>query len=116
MSTKRVALKPQEAKIRKWVEDGRSDEWIAHELKTTSPSVQSFRSRNSIYRRDPMRSGLTSEHPAFIEEVDGAILLKTQQLRTSEVFEKEWRPYLRGASEDLRMIVTRSRIYVEKVR
>lgn len=110
-----MALKPHEAKIRKWIEEGRSDEWIAQELNTTSASMQSFRSRNSIYRRDPLRRGLISEHPAVIEEVDGAILLKTKA-GTSEVFEREWRPYLRGASEDLRMIVTGNRIYVQKVR
>ena len=57
MGNRRVALKPHAAKIRRWVEEGRNDDWIAQELNTTPSSVQSFRSRNSIYRRDPVRRG-----------------------------------------------------------
>lgn len=115
MSTQRVALKPHEAKIRTWIEEGRSDGWIAQELKTTSSSVQSYRSRHSIYRNDPLRRGLISEHPTVMKEIDGAILLKTQA-KSSEIFEKEWRPYLRGSPGNLKIIVTAKRIYVEKVR
>ncbi len=37
--------------IRRWVEEGRSDDWIASALGTSPSSVQSFRSRNAIYRR-----------------------------------------------------------------
>jgi hypothetical protein len=37
--------------IRRWVEEDRSDEWIASALGTSPSSVQSFRSRNAIYRR-----------------------------------------------------------------
>ena len=33
------------------MEEGRSDEWIASALGTSPSSVQSFRSRNAIYRR-----------------------------------------------------------------
>jgi cold shock CspA family protein len=38
--------------IREWVEDGKSDDWIADALGTSASSVQSFRSRNDIYRRE----------------------------------------------------------------
>jgi hypothetical protein len=37
--------------IRRWVEEDRSDKWIASALGTSPSSVQSFRSRNAIYRR-----------------------------------------------------------------
>jgi hypothetical protein len=37
--------------IHRWVEEDRSDEWIASALGTSPSSVQSFRSRNAIYRR-----------------------------------------------------------------
>jgi hypothetical protein len=37
--------------IRRWVDEDRSDEWIASALGTSPSSVQSFRSRNAIYRR-----------------------------------------------------------------
>ena len=49
----RVSLRKFVADIRRWVDEGRSDEWIASALGTSSSSVQSFRSRNSIYRKSP---------------------------------------------------------------
>lgn len=115
MMNRRVALKPHSAKIRRWVEEGRGDGWIAQELNTTSSSVQSFRSRNSIYRRDPVRRGQLSEHAVVLEERDGGIILKTEANR-SEVFTDEWRDYLNGPPEDLQLIVTQDRIYLEKRR
>ena len=115
MGIRRVALKPHASKIRRWVEDGRSDEWIAQELNTTPSSVQSFRSRNSIYRRDPVRRGQLSEHPATLDETDDGIVLRTEA-RDSDVLRREWREYLRGSPEDLLVVITQDRIYVEKVR
>ena len=47
----RVSLRKFIEDIRRWVEEGRSDDWIASALGTSSSSVQSFRSRNAIYRR-----------------------------------------------------------------
>lgn len=113
MVNRRVALKPHSAKIRRWVEEGRGDRWIAQELNTTSSSVQSFRSRNSIYRRDPVRRGMLSEHTVVLDETDDGIVLKTDA-RDSEVFDREWRQYLRGSPEDLQLVVTQDRIYLEK--
>jgi cold shock CspA family protein len=51
-SKKRIALKPHMKQIREWVDAGKSDEWIADALGTSASSVQSFRSRNDIYRRE----------------------------------------------------------------
>lgn len=114
MGTRRVALKPHAAKIRHWVDEGRGDEWIAGELNTTPSSVQSFRSRNSIYRRDPVRRGRLSEHPVVMEEAERGILLVTDATG-SDVFDKDWRYLLSNSSEEVRMIVTQDRIYLEKV-
>jgi hypothetical protein len=47
----RVSLRKFLDDIHRWVEEGRSDEWIASALGTSASSVQSFRSRNAIYRR-----------------------------------------------------------------
>ena len=47
----RVSLRKFIDDIRRWVEQGKSDEWIASALGTSPSSVQSFRSCNSIYRR-----------------------------------------------------------------
>ena len=114
MGTRRVALKPHAAKIRHWVDEGRGDEWIAGELNTTPSSVQSFRSRNSIYRRDPVRRGRLSEHPVVLEENDRGLLLVTDATG-SDVFAKEWRHLVGSTSGEVRMIVTQDRIYLEKV-
>lgn len=51
-SKKRIALKPHIERIREWVDEGKTDEWISDALGTSASSVQSFRSRNDIYRRD----------------------------------------------------------------
>ena len=115
MGNRRVALKPHASKIRRWVEEGRGDTWIAQELNTTPSSVQSFRSRNSIYRRDPVRRGQLSEHPAVLDETEGGIVLRTDA-RDSEVFDREWRRYLRGSPDDLQVVITQDRIYLEKIR
>jgi hypothetical protein len=115
VGNRRVALKPHASKIRRWVEEGRNDDWIAQELNTTPSSVQSFRSRNSIYRRDPVRRGQLSEHPAVLDLVDDGIVLKTDA-RDSEVFDREWRSYVQGAPDDLQVVITQDRIYLEKTR
>ncbi len=48
----RVSLRKFIGDVQRWVEEGRSDDWIASALGTSASSVQSFRSRNGIYRRD----------------------------------------------------------------
>lgn len=106
-------MKPHAEKIRQWVDEGRDDDWIAQELNTTPSSVQSFRSRNSIYRRDPVRRGELSEHAVVLEENDDGLALKTDALR-SEVFRDEWQDYLGRSPGELRIVVTRERIYLEK--
>ena len=110
-----MALKPHASKIRRWVEDGRGDDWIAQELNTTPSSVQSSRSSNSISRRPPVRRGHLPAHPAVLAETTGGIILRTDA-RDSDVFDREWRGYLRGSPEDLRVVITQDRIYLEKVR
>ncbi len=50
----RVSLRKFMDDVKRWVDEGRSDEWIASALGTSSSSVQSFRSRNGIYRKDPV--------------------------------------------------------------
>ncbi|TCJ17345.1 hypothetical protein E0L93_07390 [Rubrobacter taiwanensis] len=115
MEPRRVALKPHTSKIRRWVNEGRSDEWIAKELNTTPSSVQSFRSRNSIYRRDPVRRGEISEHKVVLDENETGLVLMTEAAE-SEVFRRAWKDYLRRPPGDLQLVVTQERIYVEKVR
>ncbi len=62
----RISLRRFMEDVRRWVEEGRSDEWIASALGTTPSSVQSFRSRNGIYRSQSQ----TSLPEQFREPVD----------------------------------------------
>jgi len=48
---RRASLISHLKEIERWVGQGKNDEWIASALGTTPSSVQSFRSRNRIYRR-----------------------------------------------------------------
>jgi hypothetical protein len=61
-----------------------------------------------------VRRGQLSEHPVVLDESEEGILMRTEA-RHSEVFDEEWRGHLRAAPEDLRLIITQDRIYLEKV-
>jgi hypothetical protein len=52
------------------VDEGRSDDWIASALGTSPSSVQSFRSRNAIYRR---RTDSTLQEPQEYSSYEGVI-------------------------------------------
>jgi hypothetical protein len=58
----RVSLRKFIDDIQRWVDEGRSDKWIASALGTSPASVQSFRSRNAIYRRHATTSTLYDPH------------------------------------------------------
>jgi hypothetical protein len=66
----RVSLRKFIDDIRRWVDEGRSDDWIASALGTSPSSVQSFRSRNSIYRRG---TGSTLHEPREYSSYEGVI-------------------------------------------
>ena len=66
----RVSLRKFIDDIRRWVDEGRSDEWIASALGTSPSSVQSFRSRNAIYRRG---TGSTLHEPQEYSTYEGVI-------------------------------------------
>lgn len=66
----RVSLRKFIDDVRRWVEEGRSDEWIASALGTSPSSVQSFRSRNAIYRRD---AGSVLRDPRDYNAFEGTI-------------------------------------------
>lgn len=58
---RRTALAPHEAQIQSWVEEKRSDAWIAGALGTSASSIQSFRSRRGMMRG-------TGDRPRVSEE------------------------------------------------
>ncbi len=66
----RISLRKFVGDIRRWVDEGRSDEWISSALGTSSSSVQSFRSRNGIYRKS---TGVEIEDPTEYETYEGVL-------------------------------------------
>ena len=66
----RVSLRKFVEDIRRWVDEGRSDEWIASALGTSPSSVQSFRSRNAIYRRG---AGSVLQDPQDYSSYEGVL-------------------------------------------
>jgi hypothetical protein len=66
----RVSLRKFVDDVKRWVDEGRSDDWIASALGTSSSSVQSFRSRNGIYRKNP---GAALAEPVDYEAYEGVI-------------------------------------------
>jgi hypothetical protein len=66
----RVSLRKFIDDIRRWVDEGRSDEWIASALGTSPSSVQSFRSRNAIYRRG---AGTALREPREYSSYEGVL-------------------------------------------
>src|SRR4051812_43182579 len=50
--TQKATLKPYLEEIRQWVDQGRTDVWIAHTLNSTPASISAFRSQHGILRRD----------------------------------------------------------------
>jgi hypothetical protein len=65
----RVSLRKFVDDVKRWVDEGKSDEWIASALGTSSSSVQSFRSRNGIYRK----SSSTLAEPTDYEAYEGVL-------------------------------------------
>ena len=68
----RVSLRKFVDDVKRWVDEGKSDEWIASALGTSSSSVQSFRSRNGIYRK----ASSTLAEPTDYGAYEGVLELK----------------------------------------
>ena len=69
--------------IKRWVDEGRSDEWIASALGTSASSVQSFRSRNSIYRKG---LGMKLANPVDYGPYEGVLELSGGPAETTGVW------------------------------
>jgi hypothetical protein len=66
VSTQKATLKPYLEEIRQWVEQGRTDIWIAHTLNSTPASISAFRSQHGILRRDAAEGRGASVPPPVI--------------------------------------------------
>lgn len=91
-SKKRIALKPHMKQIREWVDQGKSDDWIADALGTSASSVQSFRSRNDIYRRERGSSEPESIFEGVLDhgERDGWGMWFDPQIAEDPIWKEHW--------------------------
>ncbi len=91
-SRKRIALKPHMDRIREWVETGQTDDWIADALGTSASSVQSFRSRNDIYRRERGPSEPESHFEGVLDhgERDGWGLWLDPSIAEDPIWKEHW--------------------------
>ncbi|MGI8539573.1 MAG: cold-shock protein [Rubrobacteraceae bacterium] len=91
-SKKRIALKPHMGQIREWVQAGKNDDWIADALGTSASSVQSFRSRNDIYRRERVSLEPESVFEGVLDhgEKDGWGLWLDPSVAEDPIWQENW--------------------------
>jgi hypothetical protein len=104
----RVSLRKFIDDIRRWVDEGRSDEWIASALGTSPSSVQSFHSRNAIYRRP--RTSTLYDPQDFISyegvlEPDGPGVWFDPEISNDPHWQKRW-----SSTERVELRITPARI------
>jgi hypothetical protein len=108
----RVSLRKFIDDIRHWVEEGRSDDWIASALGTSSSSVQSFRSRNAIHRRGPTSTLYEPKEFSSYEgvlEQEGPGLWFDPEIGSDPRWQKRWR-----STERVELRLTPNRIVLQR--
>jgi DNA-binding protein H-NS len=63
----RRSLRPQLNQIRTWVQQGRTDAWIAHQLEVTVQDIDAFKKQNDLAPADPSENGPGGD---FDDEID----------------------------------------------
>jgi hypothetical protein len=104
----RVSLRKFIDDIHCWVEEDRSDEWIASALGTSPSSVQSFRSRNAIYRRGPTSALYDPQHFTSYEgvlEPDDPGVWFDPEISNDPHWQKRW-----SSAERVELRITPTRI------
>ena len=105
---KRVSLSKFTDDIRRWVEEDKSDEWIASALGTSPSSVQSFRSRNAIYRRtrtSPLYAPQEYSSYEGVLEPDGPGVWFDPEVENDPRWQKRWK-----STERVQLRLTPTRI------
>ena len=64
----RKSLRPQLNQIRAWVRQGRTDDWVAHQLEVTVQEIEQFKRQNDLAGgEDSLEGATTAEFP---DEID----------------------------------------------
>ncbi len=92
----RRSLRPQLNQIRIWVQQGRTDAWIAHQLEVTAQQIDTFKKENELAPADAEANGAT-EAGAFDEEID--LRAQDDELIAAELEKAEAERLVREAEE-----------------
>ena len=111
---RRVKLSKFTDDIRRWVEEDKSDEWIASALGTSPSSVQSFRSRNAIYRLHATTSTLHNpkEYSSYegVLEPEGPGIWFDPEVGNDPGWQRRWK-----STERVQLRLTSTRIILLRV-
>ena len=92
----RRSLRPQLNQIRTWVQQGRTDAWIAHQLEVTVQQIDSFKKENELAPADAEANGAAA--PAdFDDEID--LRAQDDELIAAEIEKAEAERAEREAAE-----------------
>ncbi|MDQ3630177.1 MAG: hypothetical protein M3417_02650, partial [Actinomycetota bacterium] len=92
----RRSLRPQLNQIRTWVQQGRTDAWIAHQLEVTVQQIDTFKRENELAPADAEANGV-SDPAAFEEEID--LRAQDDELIAAELEKAEEERLAREAEE-----------------
>lgn len=93
--------------IRRWTDDGKSDAWIASTLGTSPSSVQSFRSRNGIYRRPASEARELENYSSYEGGLDGDGVWIDPAVEDDEHWRRRW-----SGVERVKICLTPDRILI----
>ncbi len=66
----RRSLRPQLNQIRTWVQQGRTDAWIAHQLEVTVQQIDAFKKENDLAPAEADANGGAPDAAGFDDEID----------------------------------------------
>ena len=92
----RRSLRPQLNQIRTWVQQGRTDAWIAHQLEVTVQQIDTFKRENELAPADADANG-AADPAGFEEEID--LRAQDDELIAAELEKAEAERLAREAEE-----------------
>ena len=93
----RRSLRPQLNQIRIWVQQGRTDAWIAHQLEVTVQQIDTFKRENDLAPADADANGAAAEPGSFDDEID--LRAQDDELIAAELEKAEAERAVREAEE-----------------
>jgi hypothetical protein len=91
----RRSLRPQLNQIRTWVQQGRTDAWIAHQLEATVQQIDAFKKENELAPADA--EGGAPDPASFDEDID--LRAQDDELIAAELEQAEAERAVREAEE-----------------